>query len=198
MEVMPDSDAALLGRIPADRAALEHFYRRHVDGVERFAVARCRNPDEAAELVSAVFLAVIDSAAGYDRRRGSARSWLLGIALHLMGGERRRWWRDDDARRRFAGQAVVEADDYARLEERIDAARQGAAVREALRSLSSRDRELFLLVAQDELSVADAARLLGISPAAGRMRLRRARLALREALGASGPHPIAEPEGGCP
>lgn len=193
---MPDSDAALLSRIPADRAALESFYRRHVDAVERFAVRRCRTPVETAELVSAVFLAVIDSAPRYDAGRGTARAWLLGIALRLLADERRRWWRDENARRRFAAQALLEPDDYVRLEERIDAARRGASVQAALGTLSARDRELFLLVAQDELPVADAARLLGITPVAGRMRLRRARLALRGALEEPGVSSTADPEGG--
>jgi RNA polymerase sigma factor (sigma-70 family) len=192
---MSESDAALLGRIPSDRAALERFYRCHVDAIERFAVRRSRDPGEAAELVSAVFLAVIESAAGYDARRGPARAWLFGIAVRLLAEERRTWWRDERTMRRFAGQAVLEPDDYARLEDQIDAARRGPAVVAALDSLSARDRELFLLVAEEELSVADAARVLGITPVAGRMRLRRARLKLRGALETPELVPVSETEG---
>jgi RNA polymerase sigma factor (sigma-70 family) len=182
---MPDSDAALLRRIPSERVAIEGFYRRHVDAVERFAVRRCHDPGHAAELVSAVFLAVIDSASGYDPRRGTARAWLFGIAIRLLADERRRWWRDERAMRRFAGQAVLDSDDYAR----------GPGIHAALETLSVRDRELFLLVAHDELPVAEAARALGITPVAGRMRLHRARLALKKAIDMPETAAVAEPEG---
>lgn len=90
---MTEPDHRLLARIPGDAAALETFYRRHVDAVERFAAARARNPHEAADLVSAVFLAVIDGTARHDGRRGPAGPWLLGIARNLLADERRRWWR---------------------------------------------------------------------------------------------------------
>lgn len=58
----------------------------------------------------------------------------------------------------------------------LDAARAAPALEAALASeLTPSERELFLLVAYDELSVAEAARSLGLTPVAGRMRLARAR-----------------------
>jgi RNA polymerase sigma-70 factor (ECF subfamily) len=54
----------------------ETFYRRHVQAVVGFGTRRCGSADEVAELVSVVFLEVMCSAAGYDRRRGDARPWL--------------------------------------------------------------------------------------------------------------------------
>jgi RNA polymerase sigma-70 factor (ECF subfamily) len=49
--------------------------------------------------------------------------------------------------------------------------------------LTPSERDLFLLVAYDELSVAEAARSLGLTPVAGRMRLARARKKLKAAVG---------------
>lgn len=184
---MTETDAALLTRIRTDRDALETFFRRHVDAVEQFAVGRCRGAEEAAELVSAVFLALIEGRAVHDGRGGSALPWLLGVARNLLADERRRWWRDERLRQRLAGQAVLRADEATDLEDRIDAARQAPAFADALAGLTSGERELMLLVAYDGLSVADAARVVGISPTAGRMRLRRARLRLRRALAGAPP-----------
>jgi DNA-directed RNA polymerase specialized sigma24 family protein len=72
------SDAVLLARID-DPRAFEAFYRRHMQAVLRFATRRCRTPDEAAELVSVVFLEVRTAGRGYDGRRGPARPWLATV-----------------------------------------------------------------------------------------------------------------------
>ena len=53
-------------------------------------------------------------------------------------------------------------------------------------------RDLFLLVAYDEMSVADAARALGLTTVAGRMRLARARKKLRAAAGLQDVHATDE------
>jgi len=181
---MGETDAALLKRISTDRHALEAFYRRHVDAVEMFAVRRCRTAEEAAELVSAVFLALIEGRAIHDGRRGTAVPWLLGVARNLLAAERRRWWRDEQLRQRLAGQVVLSPDEATSLEDRIDAARQAPNLARALERLPAGEREIMVLVAHDGMSVADAARVLGISPTAGRMRLRRARTHLTRTLAA--------------
>ncbi|MBV9000797.1 MAG: hypothetical protein JO304_17170 [Solirubrobacterales bacterium] len=72
-------DADLLACVP-DPDAVRALYARHVDAVFRFAVRRCRDPEDVADLVSTVFLEMLSGAASYDRRRGEVRLWLLGIA----------------------------------------------------------------------------------------------------------------------
>jgi DNA-directed RNA polymerase specialized sigma24 family protein len=49
-----DSDARLLSRVPAPEAVAA-LYERHVDAVFRFAVRRCRDPEDVADLVATVF-----------------------------------------------------------------------------------------------------------------------------------------------
>lgn len=175
------TDSTLLAAIPGDVDAFDAFYRRHVESVERFAVRRCRNPEEVAEVVAVVFATVIDAASSYDARRGSAEAWLLGLARNVIAEERRRWWRDGRLRERVAAERVLDADDYADLHARIDASRQAPELEAAMSELTSAERDLLLLVA-DGLSVADAARVIGISPVAGRMRLSRARTRARRAM----------------
>jgi RNA polymerase sigma factor (sigma-70 family) len=60
-----------------------------------------------------------------------------------------------------------------------------AALEHALRSLQPLDREALLLVAWEDLSPSQAARALGLSPSAFRVRLFRARRRLRTALDAA-------------
>jgi RNA polymerase sigma-70 factor, ECF subfamily len=83
---------------------------------------------------------------------------------------------------RISGRALVDADDLADLVERIDAEARARRLYEAMGRLSNEDRDLFELVALDGLAVRDAARLIGVSQAAARLRLHRARQLLRNQL----------------
>jgi RNA polymerase sigma factor (sigma-70 family) len=186
------SDAELLAHA-GDPVMFEEFYRRHVQAVTRFATRRCGSADEVAELVSVVFVEALVSARGYDRRRGSARAWLLGIAVHCLADLRGERLRSTAALRRLSGTLVLCEDERVEIESRIDAERLYPAAVRALRQLSPAELELLLLVEREGLSVADAARALGLSPVAGRVRLLRARRRLTREL-ARRPSPRARPE----
>jgi len=175
------SDAELLALIE-DPRAFESFYRRHLQALLRFATRRCRSPEEAAELVSVVFLEVRTGASGYDRRRGGARPWLLGIATHCLADLRGERARAVDAERRLGGMAQLDANEYAEIDARIDAERLYPRLERALARLSPGDRDLLLLVEREGLKPSEAARALGIRPVTARVRLLRARRKLHAEL----------------
>jgi RNA polymerase sigma-70 factor (ECF subfamily) len=106
-------------------------------------------------------------------RRGSA----IGVAA-----EARRNRRDQDVVHRISGRALVNDCDLARMHERIDAARLSDTLDRALDRLAPAEREIFELVAFDEFSVAEAARVAKIRPTAARVRLHRARSRLKGEL----------------
>jgi RNA polymerase sigma factor (sigma-70 family) len=180
------TDKDLLGRVCADPAAFELFCRRHVDLVIGFTARRVREPADVADLVASTFVTVLTAARGYDPGRGEPTAWLLGITAQLIAGARRRRGRELAATARIAGHRLIDQSDIERLEERIDAARSSQAVVEALGRLKPCAREALLLVGTDGLTPGEAARVLGISPAAFRMRLSSARRALSGALAAPG------------
>jgi RNA polymerase sigma-70 factor (ECF subfamily) len=187
MRLSRETDARLLSRVPAPDAVRE-FYERHVDAVFRFAVRRCSRPEDVADLVSSVFVEVFGAARTFDAHRGGARPWLLGIAARCLADQRRESHRHRQLADRAAGMPEPRDDEYEAVERMIDAARLAPAIDRALAAdLTDAERELFLLVSHDELSVADAARCLGLTPVAGRMRLARARRKLRHALAPSMP-----------
>ncbi|WP_406078195.1 RNA polymerase sigma factor [Micromonospora sp. NBC_00858] len=171
-----------LAAIGTDPAAFEEFYRRHVETIGRFVARRVDDPHTAADLTAEVFLAVIDSAAGYRPERGSELAWLFGVARNVIAAEHRRVTRHLRASGRAAGRRLLDADDIARIEERIDAESLARRTYQALRGLPERTRALLELVAVDGLSMADAAAALGMSPVAARVRVHRARRAVRLAL----------------
>ena len=174
-------DSWLLTALPGDALALETFYRRHVSKVIGFASRRCATPEDTADLVAATFLALIGSASKFDQRRGTPVSYLLGIAARLHAGRARRWSRERRAIERMQGHRLLDADDHARLEEQIDAARAASPLATALAALPSGQRDVLDLISNEGLTVTQAAHALGIAPATARVRLSRARRAVQAA-----------------
>lgn len=171
-----------VARIASNPDAFEAFYRRHFEAVRRFVVRRVDDPYLAADLIADVFLAAIDSAHSYRSDRGDPAQWLYGVARNVVAAERRRSARELRAASRISGRALVDSDDLADLVERIDAEARARQLYEAMERLSDDDRDLLELVALDDLSVGEAARLLGVSQVAARVRLHRARQLLRAQL----------------
>ena len=176
------ADRDLISRVRSDASALETVYRRHVGRVISFAARRCREPQDVADLVAATFVTVIESAHTYDPARGEVLPWILGIERHLWVDRLRGTRREREVLVRTLGERPLEEDEYARLEEQIDAAQIGGAVGRALGRVEPAEREVLLLAGHDGLSSREAAAVLGISATAFRMRLSRARRSLNKAM----------------
>ncbi|MFC5830473.1 RNA polymerase sigma factor [Nonomuraea insulae] len=165
-------------RLNDDPAALEAFYRRHVDAVMRFVVRRVSDPHLAADLTADIFLAVLDSAHTYAPNRGSEIAWLYGIARNVVSAQHRKAAREARMTSRVAGRRLMDDDDLARMEERIDAERRMRGTLEAMQGLPEGERAVLELVVIDQLTVTEAAKALGIRHVTARVRLHRARRAL--------------------
>jgi RNA polymerase sigma factor (sigma-70 family) len=171
-----------LPRIAHDPQAFEAFYREHVEPVQRFVARRVDDPYLAADLTAEVFLAAIDAAAGYRPERGTPAAWLFGVARIVVAGEHRRSARERQAHARLQGRRLLGDDDLGRMRERIDAATRSRALFAAVAQLPEGERAVLELVALDDLSVTEAAAVLGVRPVTARVRLHRARGALRRRL----------------
>jgi RNA polymerase sigma factor (sigma-70 family) len=168
--------------IGIDADLFEIFYREHVEVVQRFVVRRVGDRERAADLTTEIFLAAVDSAHNYRPRRGAPRSWLLGIARALVANEGRRRNRQRAGEGRLRGSALLDEDDAARLDARIDAAARSRQLYRAMDRLPESERTILELVAIDELSLKEAAAAAGMHPATARVRLHRARRKLRTEL----------------
>jgi RNA polymerase sigma factor (sigma-70 family) len=171
-----------LPRIAHDPAIFEAFYREHVEAVQRFVVRRVADPHLAADLTAEVFLAAIDAAPSYRAGRGVPAAWLFGIARNVVAAHHRRATRERRAHGRIEGRRLLEADDVERMQERIDAAARARELYAALDRLPEGERAVFELTALDDLTPREAAAVLGIRPVTARVRLHRARSALRDQL----------------
>jgi len=171
-------DAGWVARIGDDPEAFESFYREHIDAIVRYATRRTHDPHVAADLVADIFVAAVETAAGYREERGSPAAWLFGIARNVVADEQRRAARAQAAESRLAGRRLLDGDDIARLEQRIDAERDCRGLLGRIAALPPGQRALLELVAVDGLTLPEAAAVLGITTVAARVRLHRARRAL--------------------
>lgn len=182
--------------IGTDPELFEVFYREHVEEVQRFVARRVGDRERAADLTAEIFLAVIDSAHRYRPRSGSPKAWLYGIARVLVADDRRRRGRERAREERFRGSALLDEEDAARMDARIDAAAQSRRLYAAMDRLPEGERAVLELVAIDELTVAEAAAATGVRPVTARVRLHRARGRLRAELEAASTETTASEVGG--
>ena len=165
-----------------DPRAFETFYLATVNDVIGFFTRRVPDPHQVADLTADVYLAVLTSAHTYRESRGSPRAWLFGVARNVLFGYLRTSAAERDKQRRVQGRRLLDSDDIDRLAGRIDAARASHRLYAALAALPDSERAIFELVALDGLAPTEAAAVLGIRAATGRVRLHRARRTLRTEL----------------
>jgi RNA polymerase sigma factor (sigma-70 family) len=176
-----DPDAELLGRVGRDPVAFEQFYRRHFAMVTRFLARRCATPEDVADATSATFLAVMVSSSTYDPGVGHAVSWLCAIAANEARRLHRTNSRYEALVERVRGSRFLNADDAERLAEIIDAERDAAGVQVLITEAPQGQQELLGHMVAGDLSATEAARAMGISSGAGRVRLSRLRSRLAHA-----------------
>jgi RNA polymerase sigma-70 factor (ECF subfamily) len=166
-----------------DPQAFETLFDAYADRVYRIAAGMLGNDADAQEVVQATFLSVFEA---IDRFEPRARlgTWLYRIAYnHALMLIRRRHpvetLPDDDGALTVPETLV----DWSTLPEShlLSEEAQGA-LRAAIMSLPGGLRAAFVLRDIEGLSTADCAQVQGISEVACKVRLHRARLALRERL----------------
>jgi len=173
-----ESDADLIGRsLTGDGEPFMEVIFRHEAAVGVY-LARRAGREAAEDLLGEVWIAAFESRGAYDRSFAGARPWLFGVAHNRL----RRYWRSRPAEDLVPDMTFLAQgwDPWPAVDSRVDTQ---TVLREALARLKPEEREVLTLVAWEDLTVADAARALGIPPGTGRRLLHQARLALRNAPG---------------
>ena len=164
------------------RLEFETVYRDNVRQVTAFFARRCRDPQQVADLTSQTFVEAIRSAGTYQGR-GSPRAWLIAIARRVYANHVADQAIGADLVDQLGGRLQLADDELEDLAERIDAQRDGRRLLERAAGLSTPEREAVELVDLTGLTPKDAARVLGVSANALRVRLFRAHTRLRKELG---------------
>lgn len=143
----------------------------YLDDVFGYLLYLVRDRSAAEDLTGSTFEKALRLWGRFDPARGTARTWLLGIARTTALD-----WLRSESRRRRREEAAARPE---RHEERF-AEGLSPALEDGLRSLSAADRELIALRVVLELDGETTARILGISPTAVSTRLGRALKRLEE------------------
>jgi RNA polymerase sigma-70 factor (ECF subfamily) len=155
----------------------DRLFNEEAQGLFAFLAYRTGDRSLAEDLMADAFERALRSRGRYDRRRGSARTWLYAIALNLLR---------DNARRRGAETRALERM-HERGDPREDARIAAVADRDqlqlALTTLAPEERDAIALRFGGELTVPEIAELLGEPLTTVEGRVYRALRKLRAELG---------------
>jgi RNA polymerase sigma-70 factor (ECF subfamily) len=173
-------DSELEALKAGDEAAFTALIQRFHGPMLRLAMAYVRDNGVAEEVVQEAWLTCLRSLDRFEGR-SSLKTWILGIVMNLARARRRKesrilpfaslWRRDDSDRERpTVDESKVLGDEALRR------------VRSAIEGLPPKQREVIVLRDVAGLDAGEVSGMLGISPENERVRLHRARAAVRKML----------------
>lgn len=154
-------------------ASLDILIAELVPDLLGYFTNRLTNREDAADAVADTLLVLWRKQKSLPLLHEDARRYAFGIARHVLQSTRRGAVRRNALADRL--RAVVREDAVTNPETDLE-------LRAALATLTAKDRELVPLVGWDGFTVADAGRVLGLTPEAARARYSRARGKLRQQL----------------
>jgi RNA polymerase sigma factor (sigma-70 family) len=170
---------ATTATVPAtatDAFDFDALYRESRDDVFAYCATLLRDRAAAEDATALAFERAYRSKR-YDAHRGSPRAWLFGIARNAALDELRR-------RKRAAEAEIPAPAQPPGPDEAAELAAERDAVRRALSKLPAKDREVIALKFHADLSHAEIAEVLGVTPSNAGTLLHRAMTKLREAVDA--------------
>ncbi len=155
----------------------------HVAGFA-WALGCCdRDRGEADDVLQESYLKVLDGRARWDGR-SSFRTWLFAV-IRLTAADHRRRAVLRRLRLLPSAQGADVASAAAGPDEAVEAVEQRARLAAALGGLARRQREVLLLVFYHELTVEEAAQVMGIGVGSARTHYARGKARLKELLEAA-------------
>src|SRR5215470_10123245 len=157
-----------------NEAAFLRLFDEHHLQLYRFAWRLTGSVSDAEDIVQECFLALLRPECGFDERRTSLRTYLLGIVRNQAS-----------KRLRHREYVMEEREPAADLRSPETAALQSEMenrVARAVLALPETQREILILAHYEQLRLAEIAEVVGIEVGAVKSRLQRARGSLRETL----------------
>ncbi|HEX7555329.1 MAG TPA: sigma-70 family RNA polymerase sigma factor [Leptolinea sp.] len=182
------SENDLLGRFQSSdpTSALAELFEAYADPIYRLSIQLVGDPSAAEDVVQETFVSAITHREGFEGR-SKLSSWLYRIAYNAALGKLRAKHEeplpeeepDDDSPAPLPRSLV----DWELTPEQLQANGEAADYMEkAIQSLPLKYRVVFFLRDMEDQSTEQTAEVLGLTETAVKVRLHRARLALREKL----------------
>ncbi len=170
------------------RERFERCFDEHYVKIFAFAVRRVPGRESAEDVVADTFAIAWRRR---DRIPSPSLPWLYAIAANVIANQSRSSGRRHSLDLRLVQEARVSAPEV----DPADSLAGRDELAAAFGGLEEADRELLRLVAWEGLSTADAAKVVGCSPGAARVRLHRARRKLAKELKNAGRRVPGAPRG---
>lgn len=166
-----------------DPEALDTLLRRYQPQIYRFGMKMCRRPEDAQEVLQDTLLAAARTVRGF-RGASSVSTWLYTIARSFCIKRRRRgrYAPEFMSLESEAPEARAAADPASGPEQALADREIAAALDAAIAALGREYREVLVLRDVEGLPAAEVAEITGMSVAAVKSRLHRARAAVRDRL----------------
>lgn len=160
----------------------------HYSASYGWALSCCRhNRVEAEEVLQIVYVKLLEGKARF-RGKSSFRTWLFSVIRKTAQEERRRALVRSFASLRLA--AVRQARTVSNPDDSVYYSETSKLFRKALAALPRRQREVLQLVFYHDLTLAEAASVMGVSLGAARKHYDRGKTRLREALEELNPNEV--------
>lgn len=164
-----------------DERAFEAIFRAHAVALCSFAFSYVRSRETAEEIVQDLFCWIWEQRFTIDMPHG-VRAWLFMAVRNRSLNALRDRRMEFSAHERLSSEARVHPGP-ARPDAELSGRELAAAVARTVAAMPARCREVYTLVRTQQLSHADTARVLGISPKTVEIHMTRALAILRAELG---------------
>ncbi len=139
-----------------------------------------RDRAEAEDVLQTAYLKIMDGRANYDGR-ASFKTWLFAVIRNTAADERRRHWLRHLRLDGFAGEREHDSQPAERGQ-RLEQSERSQVFQQALAKLSRRQQEVLHLVFYQDLTVQQAAAVMGVGVGSARTHYERGKHRLRETL----------------
>lgn len=181
---MPDEDEALImAARNGDYSSFERLYEKHRTTVYRFVYQMVHRADEAEDITQEAFVRAFQN---LDRFRKQAKftTWILRIATNLCTDRARMSTRRGALEQQEASGALdwMTVGTHVNPVEELEEDRRARLVRKALNALPQHHRNVLIWRDFEEREYGEIAEILGCSVGGAKLRVLRARRALKDRL----------------
>lgn len=178
-----EDEALVLAARGGDYAAFERLYEKHRTTVYRFVYQMTHKVDEAEDITQEAFVRAFQN---LDRFRKQAKftTWIMRIAMNLCTDKARMHTRRTNLEQQEADGALdwMTIGDTINPVEELEEDRRSRIVRKAVAALPPHHKNVLIWRDFEEREYSEIAEILGCSVGGAKLRVLRARRALRDRL----------------
>ena len=177
-DLVPADDGGLLAAQAGDSSALRSIYEGHATAITRRLLHACGDPELARDLTQDAFVVAFGRLHRF-RGQSALSTWLHGIAFNLLRDRRKRARREQSVWERLRGRPAVAA---IRPDQVMESKSELARLTTIIAQLDDAKRDAYVLRVVEQLSLEEAAEILGVRVATVSYRARKADAWVRQAF----------------